>query len=164
MQRSAEPIILRRASLPVAWHVGNKMQAMEEVPLLIAVSLESMRRAPYLLPDMSMAQIAVIRGRSSASELSFACETGLLDAERAARCEALKSHGFTVVEAPNDWRYAYCSPGGWQEVVIQQAMKQVASLNTHDGEGRMSYDAELANAVLGAVNKSFPKQSFPWSN
>ena len=136
----------------------DKTPAMGDASRLIAVTLESIRQAPYLRPDMSMAQVAVICGKSTTRELSFKIETGLLSAELAGRCAALREHGFTVVEAPHDWRYGYCGPGGWQEVVIQQAMKQVTISEARSGDRAMSaYDAELANAVLEAVNKSFPK-------
>jgi hypothetical protein len=133
---------------------------MNEESRLVAVSIRSMVRAPYMMPDGSLAQRAVIGGDSSSTGLSFIIETGLLNAQQIERCEALKKHGFTVVEAPSDWRYGYNDPGGWQEVLIQQALKQIgAILEQNDGEHAMSgYDAQLAQAVLEAVYKSFPKQ------
>ncbi|MFZ0912494.1 MAG: hypothetical protein WBQ76_11825 [Candidatus Korobacteraceae bacterium] len=133
---------------------------MEEGSRLVAVSLESMSREPYIGPDGRLAQRAVICGESSTSDLSFTFQTGLLNGEQIERCEALRKHGFTVVEAPKDWRYGYGSPDGWQEVVIQEAMKRVGTVleGSRGKDAMSSYDAELAQAVLEAVNRSFPKQ------
>jgi hypothetical protein len=134
---------------------------MEEESRLIAVSLISISREPYIMPNGMVAQSAVISGKSRTSELSFTFQTGLLNAEQIERCEALKEHGFTVIEAPSDWRYGYYNkPGGWQEVVIQDAMKQIgAILQNSKGKDEMTgYDEELAKAVLEAVGRSFPRQ------
>jgi hypothetical protein len=133
---------------------------MEEDSRLVAVSLESMSREPYIGPDGKLARSAVICGKSSTEELSFTFQTGLLNAEQIERCEALTSHGFTVVKAPSNWRYGYNFPGGWQEVVIQEAMKQVGTIlqDSKRKDVMSGYDAELAQAVLEAVNRSFPKQ------
>ena len=133
---------------------------MEEDSRLIAVSLVSLNSEPYLTPDRTLAQSAVILGESSTVELSFTFRTGLLNAERIEQCEALRTHGFTVIEAPSNWRYGYNSPEGWMEVVIQKAMKQVGTiLQDSKGKNVMSgYDAVLAHAVLEAVNNSFPKR------
>ena len=138
----------------------GRMPAMEEGSRLVAVSLESMSREPCIGSDGRQAQSAVICGESSTSELSFTFQTGLLNAEQIERCEALRNHGFTVVEAPKDWRYGYDPPDGWQEVVIQEAMKRGGTIlqGSRGKDAMSSYDAELAQAVLEAVNRSFPKQ------
>jgi hypothetical protein len=127
-------------------------------PILLAVSIESIQTEPYLGPDMRMAKSANICGESKDRDVCFNIKSGLLNSDSLHRCELLQKHGFTVVEVPNDWRYAYNGPGGWQEIVIQQAMKQVAE-NYEETEGVKAmggYDAELAQAVLLELNKSFP--------
>ncbi|MGD0932126.1 MAG: hypothetical protein ABR902_15870 [Candidatus Korobacteraceae bacterium] len=131
----------------------------DTVSRLVAVSLESTRREPYVGSDGRLLQSAVIRGESSTKELSFTLQTGLLSAGQIERCEALRKHGFTVVEAPPDWRYSQFSED-WQGVVVQEAMRQVESI-MQDSKGTdvtSGYDAELAQAILEAVNRSFPRQ------
>jgi hypothetical protein len=136
------------------------MSAMEEAAELIAVSLVSLKPAGAPGPAGRMYQVAVIRGESSTRELSFRYETCPLNAERIEQCEALKKHGFTVVESPGDWRYWSKSHEHWKSVVIDIALKQVETLmENENGKHEMSdYSAELANAVLGAAQQSFPHQ------
>jgi hypothetical protein len=116
-----------------------------------------MKREPAIGPDGRFAQRAVLRGDSNNEELSFTFRTGLLYAEQIIRCELLKAHGCTVVEAPENWRYGYSSSLEWQHDVIQRALHKVELLS-HEGKGRMmsGYDTELAQQILEAAHKSFP--------
>jgi hypothetical protein len=127
-------------------------------PVLIALSIKSIQTEPYLGANGQMCKSANICGESKERDVSFNVKTGLLNPESLRRCEILQQHGFTVVEVPKDWRYGYNGPGGWQEVVIQQAMEQVAAIyeETEGARAMGGYDAELAQAVLVELNKSFP--------
>ena len=127
-------------------------------PVLIALSIKSIQTEPYLGPNGQMCKSANICGESKDRDVCFNVKTGLLNPESLRRCELLQQHGFTVVEVPNDWRYGYNGPGGWQEVVIQQAMEQVAAIyeETEGARAMGGYDAELAQEVLVELNKSFP--------
>lgn len=127
-------------------------------PVLIALSIKSIQTEPYLGPNGQMCKSANICGESKDRDVCFNIKTGLLNPESLRRCELLQSHGFTVVEVPKDWRYGHSGPGGWQEVVIQQAMDQVAAIyeETEGARAMGGYDAELAQAVLVELNKSFP--------
>jgi hypothetical protein len=53
------------------------MQAKEQI--LIAISVESIQREPYISPEGSFLKSAVIRGASQNPELSFEMKTGLLN-------------------------------------------------------------------------------------
>jgi predicted nucleotide-binding protein len=125
---------------------------------LIAVSLVSLQDQPYIGPDGRVSQQATLLGESLNPELSFQFKTGLLNPEQRERCEALRRHGSTVVEAPLNWRYGYSSPELWQEFVIRTALERVATLEESTGEReRMSgYDDELAERILEALNGFFP--------
>jgi hypothetical protein len=129
----------------------------DEKPILIALSIQSTKREPYITPH-GMARSAVVRGESTSQEHSFTFQTGLLNQEQIRRCDELSRHGFTVVELPDDWRWNYQpSPGGWQEAVIQRGMQTMQTLYGNDEEVYpMGYDEKLAEEVLAALNKSFP--------
>jgi hypothetical protein len=129
---------------------------MEE-KVLIAISVTSLKRNPY--PVSGPFYDATIRGESTVREARFTFEANMLNAERAQRCQEIISHGFTVVERPTDWQYGYYNtPGGWQAVVIQRAMDQVAARfeKDKDKEKMSEYDPELAEAVLEILNQAFP--------
>ncbi len=132
---------------------------MDEDTRLIAVSVESIARQPYILPNGSLAQSAVIRGESENQDLNFSTQTGLLNSAQLECCNALDKMGSIVVEAPENWRFGYYnSPGGWHEAVIQLAMSKVASMAT-SAETRAGggYDPEVASAILEITSKSFPQ-------
>jgi hypothetical protein len=126
---------------------------------LIAVSLITMRDEPYITPGGRIARRAILRGQSANAQLCFEFQTGLLNPEQIERCEALKEHGVSVVEVPTDWRYGY-SPerGGWQAVVIRQALEQVAVISQREGEPMSGYDTDLAKQILAVLNKAFPQR------
>jgi hypothetical protein len=128
-----------------------------EKPILIAISLQSTKREPFMTPH-GMAQTAVIRGESTSREHTFTFQTGLLNQDQIRRCEELSRHGFTVVELPDDWQWSDRSPGGWQEAVIRRGMQTMQTLYGDSGEDRAmaGYDQELAEEVLVALNQSFP--------
>lgn len=128
-----------------------------EKPILIALSVQSTKREPYITPH-GMAQSAVIHGESYSREHTFTFQTGLLNQEQVRRCEELSRHGFTVVELPDDWQWSYRGAGGWHEVVIQRGMQTMQTLYSNGEEGRSmaEYDAKLAEEVLAALNNSFP--------
>jgi spore coat polysaccharide biosynthesis protein SpsF (cytidylyltransferase family) len=76
------------------------------------------------------------------------------------QCLALKELGFTVVKAPNDWRYNYYNnPEKWQDVVIRCAMDRVTLAANADrlGQTVSGYDSDLADTVLESLSKSFPE-------
>jgi len=107
---------------------------------------------------VGMLQKAVIVGQSKNRDASFEFQTGLLNVEAMARCVQLQQHGFTAVEAPANWRYAYYNePGGWQHAVIVLAMERVAAIYANQERGTaMGYNAELAERVLVELDKAFP--------
>lgn len=127
-------------------------------PILIGVTVQSTERVPYLTPQGSLAQRALIVGESASREHSFTFQTGLLNPEQLQRCEDLQQHGFTVVELPDDWQWKYRGSEGWQEAVIRQAMKTMQELYENKEENRAmpGYDEQLAEEVLAALNTSFP--------
>jgi hypothetical protein len=126
-------------------------------PILIAISLQSTKREPYLTPH-GMAQSAVIIAESTSREHAFTFPTALLNQEQIRRCEELSRHGFTVVELPDDWHWNYRNLGGWQEAVIMRGMETMQTLygNSEEDHSMTRYDEELAEEVLAALNKSFP--------
>lgn len=130
---------------------------------LIAISIESIQKAPYIGSDGRFAKTATVRGVSKQQDMCFTITTNLLSPEQIRVFELLARHGSTVVEVPKNWEYGYNGPGGWQEVVIQQAMDRIAKL--YEGkegiEPISAYDPELAEAILARLNESFP---FPMSD
>jgi hypothetical protein len=126
--------------------------------VLIAVSIRSIRAAPY--PGFAETpHKAVIRGESREKDANFVFETGMLIGELTERCHQLHCHGFTVVKAPDDWRYGYYNkPGGWQETVVLIAMEQVAAIAASKQETNTvsSYNEAVAEAVLNVVDEAFP--------
>ena len=124
---------------------------------LIAISIESMQNVAYIGADGRVAKTATIRGMSKLREVCFRQTTGLLNPEQIRRCELLKRHGCTVVEVPKNWQYGYNEPGGWQEVVIKQAMERVAMLyeGKEEIEPMNAYDPELAETILVKLNENF---------
>jgi hypothetical protein len=120
---------------------------------LLAISIDSIQNASYVDSDGHMAKTANIRAVSAKRELCFRTTTGLLNQEQVRRCELLKQHGCTVVEAPKNWQYN----GGWQGVVIKQAIEQVAMLyeGKEETERMSAYDPELADTILLKLNENF---------
>jgi hypothetical protein len=132
---------------------------MEEDTRLIAISFK--RTLPQRVPGPGgrLYQSVEIRGDSRNRELAFTVECGPLSPERMEFCNRLKRHGFTVVEAPDDWRYGYHGAGGWKEVVIQRAFERMERLQPIEGTNDMQeYDSELALSVLRVAGDRFPKR------
>ncbi len=126
---------------------------------LIAISVESIQREPYISSDGNLLKSAVIMGISDEAEVSFEMKTGLLNPEQVRRCQLLQRHGFTVVEVPDNWKWKYNAPSLWQEEVIEAAMRRVAKRYDLGGEisVRGTYDSEFAEQVLIEINKYFPR-------
>ena len=125
---------------------------------LIAVSIVKLVPRPYIGPGRVLLQSAVIRGRSSVRDLSFEIESGLLTPEQLANCEALMLHGSIVVAAPAGWRNSW-PPDSWKDKVIIEAMERVKNIKEANREVELmqGYDQELADAILQALDSTFPK-------
>lgn len=127
-------------------------------PTLIAVSVDRFQREPYISPQGGICKSAVIKGASQDPEVSFEMKTGPLSPEQVHRCELLQRHGCTIVELPNNWKWGYDGPGGWQEIVINAAMERVSKLYGAGREVGMTeaYDSTFAEQVLAEINRNFP--------
>ena len=124
---------------------------------LIAVTVRSTERNVYPGMPGGYAQRAVVVGQSRNRDASFEFQTGLLNVEAMEKCLQLQQHGFTAVEAPDNWRYGYYNePGGWQHAVIVLAMERVSNLYKQERGNAMGYNAELAERVLMELDKAFP--------
>ncbi len=135
------------------------MRANPEKPVLIAVSVEKIKPEPYPGYHGGMLQSVSFRACSSVKDACFTRYTGPLDPKLIPSCEKLQRHGFTVVEAPENWRWGYFQiPGGWQTVVLQCAIKQIESLPETEEHLKANYDPKLANRVLEEVSRVFPAQ------
>ena len=109
-------------------------------------------------PDGRVSQRAVLRAESSNPNLSFTFTTGLLYPDQLARCEALRLHGTTVVEAPESSRFGY-SALEWQHEAIRRALQQIESLfHENAGNSMSAYDDDLAVHALELLNKQFPRR------
>ncbi|WP_041597104.1 hypothetical protein [Granulicella tundricola] len=94
---------------------------MNEERPLIAVAVKSIGRDFY--PGMlgGHPHNAIIVGRSTNRDASFEFQTGFLSGIAFAKCQQLEKHGFTAVEAPENWRYGYYNePGGWQHALATE--------------------------------------------
>src|ERR1039457_3307698 len=129
------------------------MVANSKSQTLVAISVESIQREPYVVNGRH-AQSAVIEGKSSDPNSHFSIRTGLLNDEQLCRWELLKRHGSTVVELPDGYR----GDNKWIDLAIQKAMDRIAKLyeGTEGVERVESYDPEFARGVLAKVNEHFP--------
>jgi hypothetical protein len=135
------------------------MRANPEKPVLIAVSVEKIKPEPYLGHHGGFLQSVSFRAHSLVKDACFTRYSGPLDPKLIPSCEKLQRHGFTVVEAPENWRWGdFPINGGWQTVVLQSAIKQIESLPETEEHLNANYDPELANRVLEAVSMVFPAQ------
>ncbi len=125
---------------------------------LIAISVESIQREPYISSDGGFLKSAVITGVSQDPELSFEMKTGPPHPQQVHCCELLQRHGFTVVEVPDSWKWEYNESWRLREAVIKAAMERVAKRYERGEEVDMTgtYDGEFAEQVLVAINKHFP--------
>lgn len=137
------------------------MDANSAKPVLIAVSIEKIEREPIIGPNGIQLRSVYFHARSAIKEACFDRYSGPLHPDLMWGCEKLQRHGFTVVEAPDNWQYGHFPiAGGWQTIVLQQAIRRVDALPESGMEhGEMTgYDSELANRVLEVIAKVFPKQ------
>jgi hypothetical protein len=136
------------------------MRADAKKPVLIAVSVEKIKPEPYIGPSGGVLQSVSFRARSAVKEACFTRESGPLHPDLIPGCEKLQRHGFTVVEAPENSQWGHFAvAGGWQTVVLQQAIKQVEALaNSQEQVEMRGYNEELAENVLDVVSRAFPAQ------
>jgi len=130
-------------------------------PVLIAVSITKIERVPIIDSNGIQLRSVYFRAQSTVQEACFDRYSGPLHPDLMSNCEKLQRHGFTVVEAPDNWKYGYFPiAGGWQSMVLQKAIERVKALPDYSMEqGEMAnYDSELADRVLEATAKTFPRQ------
>jgi len=129
---------------------------MVEDSVLIAVSVESISKQPYISPQGQLLKSALIKAKSHRRELNFELQTGLLNPEQEQRCERLMRHGFTTVELPADARLWDNGPGGWKDQIIMSAMERINSMPNDEGIDEHGYDTHLAEKILEALHSAFP--------
>ncbi len=129
------------------------MVVNSDKPLLVAISVRSIQREPYIV-NGRVAQSADIKGESSDPNSRFSIRTGLLNDEQLRRCELLKRHGSTMVELPDGYR----GDNRWIDTAIQKAMDRIAGLyEGKEGTEQMEkYNPDFALEVLTKVNENFP--------
>jgi hypothetical protein len=129
------------------------MIVMSEEKVLMAVSVSSIHRA-----SDARFMAATLRADSTTKGASFSnFETAMFSGHSLVPFETLRDYGFTVVEAPDDWRYDYQK--SWQETVIRQAIEQASAFQSHYQRRDMTggYDKQLAEEVLEVMNKTYPQ-------
>jgi len=131
-----------------------------EGPILIEISMRSIKDHPAFVTISPRPQQAVIVGRSPNGGYSFEFETGGLNPEQSRRCHMLKLHGSTVVEFSDEQRLYGWNKPRWQESLIIKAMEKIARLYP-EGENikdMSTYRPDFANEVLKVAAKVFPNQ------
>ena len=136
------------------------MSSGSEKRVLIAVSVDKIEPEPYIGHDGRQLRSVSFRANSAVEEACFTRHSGPLLPDLMPSCEKLQRHGFTVVEAPENWRWGHFQiEGGWQTLVLQQAIKRVETLPDQEEQGKMTgYDAKLARRILETVARVFPAQ------
>jgi hypothetical protein len=124
----------------------------------MTVSLVNLEQVASIGPDGRFSQRAVLKAESSNPDLSFTFTTGLLYPDQLVRCEALRLHGSTIIEAPESSRFGY-SALEWQHEAIRRALQQVESLfHENAGKSMSAYDDDLAARALELLNEQFPRR------
>jgi hypothetical protein len=142
---------------------GNRMyptKLSSEAPILIEISVRSIKDHPFFLMVSPRPQQAVIVGRSAHKDYSFELETGALNIEQSRRCRMLKHHGSTVIEFSDEQRSFVWNPLRWQESMIIKAMDKIATLYPENEEIQNVhvYNPEFADKVLKVATNAFPNQ------
>jgi hypothetical protein len=128
-------------------------------PSLIAISLRSLKPHPFPMAVFPRPQQAIIVGTSAQRDYVFRFETGPLNEEQTRRCRLLEHHGSTVVAFSDEEHWFYRDRKRWEESMIRKAMDKIGEI--YDREEAIdvtTYDPELADAVLEAASKAFPRQ------
>jgi hypothetical protein len=138
----------------------NRMASQTEMPIVIAISLRSLKPHPFPTAIFPRPQQAVIVGKSIHRDYSIKFETGPLNEEQTRLCRLLQHHGSTVIEFSDEEYWFHRDRIRWEESMIRKALDRVAALypDSEEMNDMSTYDSEFANAVLAVASKAFPKQ------
>ena len=131
---------------------------MNTKPILIAVSVRSLKDHPAFVMMSPRPQQAVFVAKCKEHRHSFTLESGGLNEERSQGCRLLQAHGSTVIEFSDDNHYFGWRNELWRNAMIVKAMEQVSRLYP-EGEvmrGVSTYDSAFARVVLKVAADAFP--------
>lgn len=130
-----------------------------EQPVLITISVRSLKNHPLFVMVFPRPQQAIIIGKSVESRYAFTLESGALNEELEHRCRLLQAHGSTVLEFSDEGHFFGWQNERWQDSMIHKAMDQVAALYPEGEVGNLSaYDPEFARIVLKIAADAFPNR------
>ncbi len=124
----------------------------------MAVSIKSVLPGQYF-GGVGICTPYMVQAESFLKQARFLYETSPLSRPMSAEFEALRSHGFTVVEAPEDWVSRFGDEMLWRTQIVKDAVRKVKEINLskQDSTPQMAYKT-LARVVLVALEDVFPQE------
>ena len=125
---------------------------------LVAVSIKSVLPTQFA-PGFGSCTPYLLTAESFIAEAQFDFETAPMPRPHSDTFEALRQHGFTVVEAPDRWLAQFGTEQMWREQIIKDALRKVMEVNSLKDTSSLGTNYKtLSQIVLIALEAVFPQE------